>query len=388
MKIHILRILSFIFLIFLILSFIIPLGKNIQLDRSPIEFPYYFLVLGRDENIESSTRTDVIILGGIDKGKIIFLPIPRDLLISIDQTERRINSVYQIYGIDRLKEEVEKLSGVQISDYIIFDYSIFKSIGDLFAPIDIYIESDMSYSDYHQNLHIDFKKGYNKLNGEELLYYVRYRDTSGDLGRIERQKNAVLALLNEVKSAGINKLLEAVNIGLSDTINSFEIKDLLFLYNQVKNAQMEFISFPYLIKDSYVVVDESKISQIQYKLKTFETYSDQSNDKSKILITKNFSSKLYNFYTYVFDVWKKPGYQIKVLDETFDDLSDQYSYVFFRNVEEETKEKIKADLKETFGTNFIEIEDKYKYFQLIDFISENLIDPTDYDAVVVLNERW
>ncbi|KUK81660.1 MULTISPECIES: LCP family protein [Petrotoga] len=388
MKINILRILSFVFLIFLTLSFIIPLVKNIQLDRSSIELPYYFLVLGKDENIESSTRTDVIILGGIDKGNIVFLPIPRDLLITIDQRERRINSVFEIYGIEGLKKEVEKLSGVQISDYIVFDYSIFKSIGDLFAPIDIYIESDMSYQDYHQNLHIDFKKGYNKLNGEELLYYVRYRDTSGDLGRIERQKNAVMALLNEVQSASINKLIEAIDIGLSNTINSFEIKDLLFLYNQVKDAQMEFISFPYLIKDSYVVVDETKIPQIQYKLKTFKTYSNQNNDKSKIIITKNFSSKLYNFYTYVFDVWKKPGYQIKVLDETFDGLSDQYSYVLFRNVEEQRKEKIKTDLKETFGTNFIEIEDKYKYFQLINFISENLLDPTVYDAVVVLNERW
>ncbi|HBT51199.1 MAG TPA: hypothetical protein DEA49_03700 [Petrotoga sp.] len=388
MKINILRILSFVFLIFLTLSFIIPLVKNIQLDRSSIELPYYFLVLGRDENIESSTRTDVIILGGIDKGKIVFLPIPRDLLITIDQRERRINSVFEIYGIEGLKKEVEKLSGVQISDYIVFDYSIFKSIGDLFAPIDIYIESDMSYQDYHQNLHIDFKRGYNKLNGEELLSYVRYRDTSGDLGRIERQKNAVMALLNEVQSASINKLIEALNIGLSNTINSFEIKDLLFLYNQVKNAQMEFISFPYLIKDSYVVIDETKIPQIQHKLKTFETYSNQNNDKSKIIITKNFSSKLYNFYTYVFDVWKKPGYQVKVLDETFDGLSEQYSYVLFRNIEEQKKEKIKTDLKETFGTNFIEIEDKYKYFQLINFISENLIDPTVYDAVVVLNERW
>jgi len=388
LKIYILRTLSFIFLIFLTLSFIIPLVKNVQLDQSQIEFPYYFLVLGRDENIESSTRTDVIILGGIDEGKIVFLSIPRDLLISIDQRERRINSVFETYGIEGLKSEVEKLSGVHISDYIIFDYSIFKSIGDLFAPIDIYIESDMSYEDYHQNLHIDFKKGYNKLNGEELLYYVRYRDTAGDLGRIERQKNAVLALLNEVQSAGMNKLIEVVNIGLSNTINSFEIKDLLFLYNEVKNAQMEFISFPYLVRDSYVVVDETKMPQIQYKLKTFETYSDQTNDKSKILITKNFSSKLYNFYTYVFDVWKKPGYQIKVLDETFDDLSNQYSYVFFRNVEEQKKENIKTDLKETFGTNFVEIEDKYKYFQLINFISKNLIDPTIYDAVVVLNERW
>ncbi|PNR97290.1 LCP family protein [Petrotoga olearia] len=388
MKINILRILSFVFLIFLTLSFIIPLVKNIQLDRSSIELPYYFLVLGRDENIESSTRTDVIILGGIDKGKIVFLPIPRDLLVSIDQRERRINSVFEIYGIETLKKEVERLSGVHISDYIVFDYSIFKSIGDLFAPIDIYIESDMSYQDYHQNLHIDFKRGYNQLNGEELLSYVRYRDASGDLGRMERQKNAVMALLNEVQSAGINKLIEAVNIGLSNTINSFEIKDLLFLYNHVKNAQIEFISFPYLIKDSYVVVDETKIPQIQYKLKTFETYSNQNNDKSKIIITKNFSSKLYNFYTYVFDVWKKPGYQIKVLDETFDGLSNQYSYVLFRNVEEQKKEKIKTDLKETFGTNFIEIEDKYKYFQLINFISENLVDPTGYDAVVVLNERW
>lgn len=388
MKILILKILSYFFLFILIISFIIPFFRIINFDELKIELPYYFLILGKDEELEHSSRTDVIILAGLNEEKLFLLPIPRDLLLNINGTERRINSIYEIYGIDTLKSEVEKITGVSIKDFIVFDYSIFQEIGDLFAPINIYIDSYMRYQDYHQDLNIEFKKGYNQLNGKELLYYVRYRDSSGDLGRIDRQKNVVLTLLKEVENAGIQKLVEAVTLAMSETINSFEITNLIYLYGYMRNAQIEFLSFPYIIQDSYVIVDQNKILNIQNTLKTFEKLDSKDTNKFRILITKNFSSKLYNFYTYIFDVWKKPGYQIKVLDETYENLSNQHSYVFFKNLTEKEKEIVHLDLKETFGTNFVELNNKYEYFELINFISVNLIDPTSYDVLVVLNDRW
>lgn len=388
MKILILKILSYFILFILIISFIIPFFRIINFDELKIELPYYFLILGKDEELEHSSRTDVIILAGLNEEKLFLLPIPRDLLLNINGTERRINSIYEIYGIDTLKSEVEKITGVSIKDFIVFDYSIFQKIGDLFAPINIYIDSDMRYQDYHQDLNIEFKRGYNQLNGEELLYYVRYRDSSGDLGRIDRQKNVIFALLKEVENAGMQKLVEAVSMAMSETINSFEITNLIYLYGYMRNAQIEFLSFPYIIQDSYVIVDQNKILNIQNTLKTFEKSDSRDRNTFRILITKNFSSRLYNFYTYIFDVWKKPGYQIKVLDTTYENLSNQYSYVFFKNLTEKEKEIVHLDLKETFGTNFVELDNKYEYFELINFISENLIDPTSYDVLVVLNDRW
>ncbi len=388
LKTVIVHIFSFVLLFFLVVSFIAPFFLNIKGREKSIDLPYYFLVLGRDEDLENTVRTDVIILAGLNKGKILLLSIPRDLIVNIDGKERKINSIYETHGIETLKREIEKLTKVPIQDYIIFDYSIFKEIGNLLGPVDIYLEKDMQYQDYHQNLYIDFKKGNNQLTGEELLAYVRYRDDLGDLGRIERQKNAIFALMEEAKKANVIKLSEAADLVLKNTINTFELNELLFLYAYGKDATLNFIQFPYQIVDNYIIVDNSKISDLQRKLSTFEIEETTQESKIWILFTKNFKSSVYNFYTFVFSTWTSPGYQIKVLDEKFDLLSSDHCYVFFKNLDEEKKEKVMKDLEKTYKTEFVEVTDKIKYFELIKFIADNLINTLDYDVLVVLNDRW
>lgn len=388
LKTFIVHIFSFALLILLIVSFIAPFFLNLKDREYSMDLPYYFLVLGRDEDLDNTVRTDVIILAGLNKGKILLLSIPRDLMVNLDGKDRKINSVYELYGIEALKAEIEKLTKTSIQDYIIFDYSIFKEIGNLLGPIDIYLEKDMRYQDYHQNLYIDFKKGNNQLTGEELLAYVRYRDDSGDLGRIDRQKKAIFALMDEAKKASIAKLYEAAELVLNNTINTFELNKLLFLYTQGKDATLDFLQFPYKIVDNYVIVDNSQISDLQYKLSTFETDKIVQDSKIWILFTKNFKNTAYNFYTFVFSTWTSSGYQIKVLDEKFDLLSSDHSYVFFKDIDENKKEKVMKDLEKTYKTNFIEVTDKIKYFELIKFISDNLINTLDYDVLVVLNDRW
>ena len=42
------------------------------------------------------------------------------------------------------------------------------------------------------------------------------------------------------------------------------------------------------------------------------------------------------------------------------------------------------DLKKTYKTDFIEVTDKIKYFELINFVSDNLINTLDYDVLVYL----
>ncbi len=73
---------------------------------------------------------------------------------------------------------------------------------------------------------------------------------------------------------------------LNNTINTFELNKLLFLYAQGKDATLDFLQFPYKIVDNYVIVDNSEIGNLQYKLSTFEIEKSVQDSKIWILFTK------------------------------------------------------------------------------------------------------
>ncbi len=92
--------------------------------------------------------------------------------------------------------------------------------------------------------------------------------------------------MEEAKKASIIKLSEAAELVLNNTINTFELNKLLFLYAQGKDATLDFLQFPYKIVDNYVIVDNSEIGNLQYKLSTFEIEKSVQDSKIWILFTK------------------------------------------------------------------------------------------------------
>jgi len=50
---------------------------------------------------------------------------------------KKINSFYQVEGIEGLKKRIENLTGLNIKRYVIVDYEIFKFLGDELGPIDV-----------------------------------------------------------------------------------------------------------------------------------------------------------------------------------------------------------------------------------------------------------
>ncbi|BBE31643.1 hypothetical protein OSSY52_17840 [Tepiditoga spiralis] len=340
--------------------------------------------MGMDSNnTENISRTDTIILASVKKDKILLMPIPRDLLLNIKGKDRRINSIYELYGKEELLKTVSNLTNLKIDNYIIFNYSIFKDIGDILSPVSIYVEKDMIYDDFHQNLHIELKKGKNDLDGTKLLYYVRFRhDDFGDIGRIQRQKKALYALMNSIKKQGFQTLLKTLNTVLKNTINTFSFPDILKLYSSSKSANIEFIEFPYKLKDNYAVVDNSQLLKTQYYLKNFKK---QENKLQKwIIFTKSYTNYNYSFYSFVFSKFNKSGYKIKTIDNKVDFFNNTKNYVFIKNIK--VKDEILNDLKNSFNKDFIILNDKKKYFETINFLVKNHIDTINYDAVVILGE--
>jgi LCP family protein required for cell wall assembly len=374
-----------VFIALLILfSIFFSIFSNININND-INMPYYFLVIGVDSLEGYKSRTDTILIGAINNNKVNFYHFPRDLLLNINNEERRINSIYSLYGINELIYQVEKISNIKINDYIFFNYEIFKEIGNMISPVKIYIEKDMNYIDYHQDLNINLKKGINNLNGEELLSYMRFRhDAMGDIGRIERQKKALYAMLESAQKKGFKTLFEIFQFVQENTKNTFDLQKMMSLYSYVRNAEFIFDSLPTKIEGSYLLLDNVKIEDFRKRLQ-FQNV-DESNQKVLWLIfTKNYVNYDYSFYTYIFNHWQEKGYRIRVLDKKIENLESDKSMVFIKN--SNYQEKIMSDLKKAFpDSNFMIIKDTKIYLKVIDFLSDNAIDTTNYEAVVIMNE--
>ncbi|WGS65401.1 LCP family protein [Marinitoga aeolica] len=387
-------ILGIIFSIIVIMSMFFPfIDTYAKMEKLPD--PYYFLVLGMDTTDvnEKVSRTDSILLVGVSekKEKILVLPIPRDLLVTIDNSTIRINAVYVKYGIKKLQEIIQKMFSVKISDYLIFDYGLFKEIGNIYAPVKIYVPKDMYYEDYHQNLHINFKQGYNYLNGEELLYYARFRhDALGDLGRIKRQKDVLFALMNAARSSGLSKILYSINKVLDRTVNSFDFEKLFSLFIVSKKSNINFLSLPIEVVGDYVKLDNS---QIKYMNK-YLTYFEKPSDNKKVWITLINNMKNFNlsFYTVMRNKWKNSnGYLIEIVDKLPDINGIQHnkSYLIIKNKKYE--ERILKEIKNRYGNIAFEIIDaKQKpdlYFSIIKFLSDNFYNTLNSDIIILVGKN-
>ncbi|KFZ21798.1 Membrane bound protein LytR [Thermotoga neapolitana LA10] len=290
---------------FLIISSIFFLNRVVSfLFKGEVKNPYVFLVLGKDEEIEHTVRTDVIVLGVLDwkKGVLSFVSIPRDLIIE----GRKINSIYNSFGIEKLFQIVESIFGMKIDSYVVFDYRAFRVLGDELGPVKVIPNEVMFYEDLSQDLVIDFKPGVPyMLSGKQLLAYIRYRkDSMGDLARIERQKDVLKKLLSKALNKSpfeISNIYRKVSPYIETNI---KLSELLTLFLKVREGlKMQFFTLPYVVSENgEVFVNEKELSMFKEKL--FE--EDSMETSSLNLVVVNISSLVSRvFEANLRGVWKE-----------------------------------------------------------------------------------
>lgn len=386
--------LGIIFSLIVIMSMFFPFF-NIYAKMDKLPDPYYFLVLGMDTTnvTEKVSRTDSVLLVGISEGKkkILVLPIPRDLLVNVNNETLRINAIYVKYGIGKLKNIIENTFSIKVSDYIIFDYSLFKEVGDIYSPVKIYVPKDMYYEDFHQNLHINFKQGYNYLNGEELLYYARFRhDALGDLGRIQRQKDVLFALMNAAKNSGLSKIFYSIDKVLKKTVNSFDFKKLFSIFLVSKKASITFLSLPIDVVGDYVKLKTDKIEYMNKYLSDFE--KPPENKKIWITLINNMKNFNLSFYTVTRNRWKNAyGFLIEIVDilPNIEGINNNKSYLIIKN--EKIRGKILSEIKKRYSNLVFQIidikENPILYFSVVKFLSENFYNTLNSDVIVLVGSN-
>jgi transcriptional regulator len=176
----------------------------------------YVLLMGVDRREGDAGRSDTLMLAAIDeeRGRASLLSIPRDTRTKVgNYGYDKINHAYAYGGHELTLSSVSELLGVPVTHYIIVDTSAFERIVDAVGGVDIDVEKRMHYEDpWDDNggLVIDLYPGQQHMDGAHAIQYVRYRDGTGDIGRIARQQAFMRAFFAQLISPQVLPRLSAL----------------------------------------------------------------------------------------------------------------------------------------------------------------------------------
>jgi LCP family protein required for cell wall assembly len=191
--------------------------------------PTIALVVGYDRRWNERglpSRSDTLILLRADPqtDAISMLSFPRDLRAEIQCPGvlpffGKINGAYAECGARGALSTVRHLTGLPINYLVTVDFRGFKQVVNRLDGV--WIDVDRRY--YNRNVgtletnyaNINLRPGYQRLNGQQALDYVRYRHTDNDLFRNARQQAFVGAIKDQVQSSvsltDLPKLVNAIS---------------------------------------------------------------------------------------------------------------------------------------------------------------------------------
>lgn len=187
--------------------------------------PISALVLGSSQNL---TDTIMIAKYNPQTQKAYLISVARDTFVGDSKVRasasEKINSLYQGKYPEKTLAAVNKLTGLNLKNYIVVDTDALKALVDAIGGVYFDVPIDMKYTDKKQDLHINLKKGYQLLDGDKAEQVVRFRHNQdgttysyeygdNDIGRMKTQRNFLKAVMSQtLKPSNVLKIGDFLNI--------------------------------------------------------------------------------------------------------------------------------------------------------------------------------
>jgi LCP family protein required for cell wall assembly len=201
-----------------------------NVEATPVPIPEWegkervnILLLGGDArglDEGQPARSDSILVASFDPvtKKAHLFSVLRDTYVNIEgHGKGRINTALTLGEYPLAMKTVGDLLGLDIQYYVYTDFEGFKKLIDTIGGIYFDVEKDMHYTDNADGnrYDIDLKKGYQLLDGDKALQYVRFRhDAMSDFTRTGRQREFLQAVAKELQSSWnlirMKKILDSV----------------------------------------------------------------------------------------------------------------------------------------------------------------------------------
>ena len=221
-------------------------GSTVEKPEELEEFRTLILGVSKDISVD---LTDTIIIASYNPAtqKATLLSIPRDTFVGESRARAdsydKINAIYQKEGAEGTLKRVNKLTGLNIKNYIVISNNALVELVDEIGGVEFDVPMNMYYTSKKQGLYINLKKGKQKLNGEQAEGLVRFRKSNkngvyttysaeygnDDFGRMRTQREFIKAVAKQtLKAKNITKIGELIDIVKRNV--KTDIKD----WNQVK----------------------------------------------------------------------------------------------------------------------------------------------------------
>lgn len=231
-----------------------------------------FAIFGTDERANEIPRSDIIMLVKyypmIDQ--LLIISVPRDTKVMIPgKYEDKINHAYAFGGAELLEKTLEVLFEIDIDYYIKLSFSNFKELIDDLGGIAVDVTKKYEYPGY-----IDIDKGYQILDGAKALDYVRFRyDEDGDQGRIKRQQEVLISVLEGQKEHSENEVVSLIDEFYLNITTNIPLRNFIDYYSLLKvvekyNFETNTLKTSGKIIDGiwYEILDLEHLDQLKMKL--------------------------------------------------------------------------------------------------------------------------
>ena len=253
-----------------------------------------FLVIGSDTRPGDAGRSDVIVLVHVpeDNSAVQMIHFPRDLYVDIPgRGKNNINAAYAFGREPLLVQTMEQLLGVRIHHVARTDFEGFKNMTDAVGGVRVYAEE--ASGGEGNGGPVVIKKGWNDLNGEQALAFVRERYTlsEGDISRGRRQLAFIKALMleatkpeNIANPITVAKFANAAteNLVVDKGLTTRAMTDYAIALRDVRGGDVVFATAPFSGYGtspqgaSIDIVDEAGMAELGEALRTdsMDTYLD------------------------------------------------------------------------------------------------------------------
>lgn len=234
-----------------------------------------------------------------DLNRIDILSIPRDTYHHIegfnDPAQKKMNATYgfsEVGGVNGMKKVLSEFLGVPIHYYLKVDFEAVRAVVDTLGGFEVTVPFDMKYDDYYDTppLHINFKQGYQVLNGSDTVKYLRWRKNNdgshqeGDVQRIPRQQEFVSTMMSKALSSKLPSVINTI-IGGKYVQTDMTIEEALSLAIKGASLKSEDIHF-YMLEgvaqmingSSYWIHDPASLEKTLYSFYGFTIGEDATTE--------------------------------------------------------------------------------------------------------------
>jgi len=226
---------------------------------------------------EGRGRSDVIVLMHIDRdrSKVHLVHFPRDLYVPIPgHGKDKINAAYAYGGAPLLVRTLQGIVDVPIDHVAVVGLEGFKAVTDAVGGVNVYAEE--ASSGIHQ--------GYNQLDGEQALAFVRERHqlSEGDISRGRRQQAFIKTLVLKSLSAEVLSTPRTFarpidagtkNLTVDNSLSISEMRSQAFGLRGLRGDDIIFITAPFSgfgtspVGASIDILDQPRMAQLSTALR-------------------------------------------------------------------------------------------------------------------------